>query len=133
MNVNDIFPSKYLKAADLNNQEHSVRITEWSIEKLGEDSKLLLQFSGHKKGLITNRTNADSIAHLYGPDTDGWIGKEIVLYPEMVNFGGKVTEAVRVKAPLRKPMQTKVPPMNGPVYNDSHMPAGTHPGDDIPF
>ena len=122
--VNDIFPSKYLKAADLNNQEHPLRITNWSIEKLGDESKLLLSFSGAKKGLITNKTNADRIAHIYGPDLDGWIGKEIVLYPEMVNFGGKVTEAVRVKGSMRKSshVTTGLPPMNGPVYNDSHMP-----------
>lgn len=130
MNVSDIFPSKYLKAADLNNQEHSLRIVGWNIEKLGDESKLLLSFSGAKKGLICNKTNADRIAHLYGPDTDGWIGKEIILYPEMVNFGGKVTEAVRVKAPLRKSthVTTGLPPAGSPVYNDSHM-----PDDSIPF
>lgn len=127
MNVNDIFPSKYLKASDLENQERTVRITEWSIEQLGDESKLLLTFSGVKKGLICNKTNADRLAHLYGPDTDGWIGKEIVLYPEMVNFRGKVTEAVRVKAPIRRSTPTKPPAVTGPVFNDTYVP------EDVPF
>lgn len=110
MNVNEIFPSKYLKASDLKNSEYTVRITNWSIEKLGEDSKLMLQFAGAKKGIICNKTNADTLTHLYGPDTDEWIGKEITLYPAMVKFGATMTEAIRMRAPPQK----KYRPIDGP-------------------
>ena len=139
MNINDVFPSKYLKAGDLNGSEVSVRITGATIEKLGDEQKLLLTFAGAKKGLICNKTNADRIAHLYGLDTDGWIGCEIVLYSEMTNFGGKVTEGVRVKAPLKKaaqatphPVSRPVPPPAKPRHSDEAMPVAQF-DDEVPF
>ncbi len=99
MELATIFPSKYIKAADLKGREHTVVIAKCEIEKLGEDNKLVIYFQNREKGLVCNRTNADRIAYLYGSNTDAWTGREIVLYPDMVNFQGKVTEAVRVKPP----------------------------------
>jgi hypothetical protein len=116
MELATIFPSKYIKAADLKGHEPTVVIARAEIEKLGEDSKLVLYFQGKEKGLVTNRTNADRIAYLYGQDTDDWIGKEIVLYTDMVNFQGKVTEAIRVKPPAprtnggARAVESKSPP-----------------------
>lgn len=102
MELATIFPSKYIKAADLQGREPTVVIARAEIEKLGDDSKLVLYFQGKQKGLVTNRTNADRIAYLYGTNTDLWIGKEIVLFTELVSFQGKTTEAVRVRPPVKR-------------------------------
>lgn len=102
MELATIFPSKYIKAADLKGREHTVVIAKCEIEKLGEDNKLVIYFQSREKGLVCNRTNADRIAYLYGSNTDAWTGREIILYPDMVNFQGKVTEAVRVKPPTKR-------------------------------
>jgi len=110
MEMATIFPSKYVKAADLKGKEITLVIARAEVEKLGDDNKLILYFQGAEKGLVTNRTNADRISYLYGTNTDAWIGKEITLYTDMVNFQGRVVEAIRVKPPAKR---TVTPTGNG--------------------
>lgn len=97
MKLNDVFPSKYLKADDLEGREVTVTIRDAKIEKMGDDQKLVIYFAGKDKGMVVNRTNADRIAHYHGPDTDGWLGKQVVLGTELVTFNGKTDDALRVK------------------------------------
>lgn len=99
MKLNDVFPSKYIKAADLQGGSPTVEISDAQIEQLGDDRKLVIYFKGKQKGLVCNRTNADAIAYLYGDDTDGWIGKKIMLTSQLVSFQGKTTPAIRVQPP----------------------------------
>jgi hypothetical protein len=40
---------------------------------------MVVYFQGKQKGLVTNKTNANNIAALYGDDTDDWIGQKIML------------------------------------------------------
>lgn len=102
MLLNDVFPSKYVKAADLKGREVTVVIASVDIEKIGDDRKLVVYFQGKEKGLVTNKTNANRISLLYGEDTDGWIGKEIMLGTDFVDFQGKSVEAIRVKPPAKR-------------------------------
>jgi hypothetical protein len=101
-NINEAFPSKYLKAADLNDEQHLLIMERAEFEQLGDDRKLILYFQNQKKGLVLNKTNANTIAAQYGDDTDEWIGKEIVLFEAMVDFQGKTGPAIRVRAPKKK-------------------------------
>ena len=110
MELATVFPSKYIKAQDLMGRDVPVTIERAEVEKLGDDTKLVLYFRGKEKGLVTNRTNADRIAHLYGTNTDGWIGKEIILYTDMVNFQNRVVEAIRVRPPHKRDNITSGPP-----------------------
>jgi hypothetical protein len=99
MNVNDIFPSRYIKSSELKGRSVTAVIERWEIEKVGDDRKLVLYFQGKEKGMIVNKTNADRISHMYGPDTDDWIGREIILYSEVTNFQGRAMDGLRVRAP----------------------------------
>ena len=103
MHIDQAFPSNFIKASDLQGREIPVIISSADVEKIGNNNeqKLVLKFQGKSKGMICNRTNANRIAYSYGNDTDGWIGKEIILYPDMVDFQGRMVEAVRVKAPVK--------------------------------
>lgn len=130
MELATIFPSKYIKASDLQGHEPTVVIGDAKIEKLGDDQKLVLYFQGKEKGLVCNRTNADRIAHLYGSNTDEWIGKEITLYTEMVNFQGKVADAIRVKAPRKNGGYTIT---TGKDAKPVRTVAADPPSDEIPF
>jgi hypothetical protein len=103
MNRNDLFPSKYFKASDLNGKPIDLVIKSAGLETLknmqgGNESKLVLGFINQSKSLVINRTNYDAIADLYGDDTDAWNGKKIQLYPDKANVGGKSVAAVRVRA-----------------------------------
>lgn len=103
MRVNDIFPSKYLKADDLNGRTVAVLIERVTQEELGNDVKAIVYFRGKQKGLVLNKTNGNIIANRYGEETDDWNGCEIELYQTEVSFQGKMVDAIRVRAPKPPP------------------------------
>ena len=102
MKVSQIFSGDYLKAADLNGAEPTVVIAGVEVKQFDDGNKLLITFQGKKKGLVANKTNANRIAMLYGDDTDEWVGREIVLYTDLVDFQGKPTEAIRIRPPAKR-------------------------------
>jgi len=105
MNRDELFPSKFIKAADLGGKPLAVTIKSASVEALnnpqggGQQDKLLLSFVGQPKRLVVNVTNYNAIADLHGDETDDWPGKRIELYPTKASVGGKSFDAVRVRAP----------------------------------
>jgi hypothetical protein len=103
MRLSDMFPNKYLKAADLQGKDVSARIREAKEEEVGsaKDRKMVLYFHGTDKGLIVNKTNAMAIGDHYGDDTDGWAGRPIVLFSIWTDFQGKATQAIRVRVPTQ--------------------------------
>ena len=103
MNINEQFPSKYLKASDLQGRAHTMNIKHIGQEDLNGELKLIIYFEGANKGMVLNKTNAYTISALYGPETDNWIGQPIEVFQAMVNFQGQQTPALRVKAPAVMP------------------------------
>jgi hypothetical protein len=103
MRINSVFPSKYVKAADLEGKSTLWTISHIEMETMGfgEDKKTLpvLYFDEVDRGLVLNRTNANTIVDAYGDESDDWAGKPIVLVPTPVQYAGKVTEGIRVRLP----------------------------------
>jgi len=100
MNINDVYPSKYLKASDLQGKEITVTMDRVEEESVGQDgdTKPVLYFQGKQKGIVLNKTNSNNIMGAYGAETDNWSGKQIVLYSTYVDFAGKSVEAIRCRA-----------------------------------
>lgn len=78
--------SQWLKAADMKDKSFKVVISEVgetempSFDKEGETTtKLYLRFKDREKGIILNAANTQLLCDNYGPDDDGWAGKEIGL------------------------------------------------------
>lgn len=111
MKVSEAFPSKYLTAADLQGRNVPVVISNVIVEELDGKRKLSIYFQGKQKSFICNKTNANNIAAIYGDDTDGWIGQEVILFEAMVDYQGKTVPAIRVRAP--QPKDRPRPPQNG--------------------
>lgn len=99
INVNDVFPSKYLKASDLQGRTVKVQIDTVAVEEIGKDRKPVLMFTGKQKGLVLNKSNAQIIASVYSPETNGWIGRDIELRPDKVAFNGQMVDCIRVQIP----------------------------------
>ncbi len=106
------FPNPYLAADDLVGGEATHRIAAVEGVTLGRgkdaQSKLLVRLSALNGGpapkpLVCNRTNASAIASLFGDDVQGWIGQPITLYRAMVDFAGRTTPAIRVRADIAHP------------------------------
>ncbi len=120
MDINDAFPSKYLKAGDLKGREVKVKVAGVTLEQMGDgEVKPVVSFEGKERGLVLNKINKEAIVtNLGSSDTDDWIGKELTLYPTQTEFAGRVVPCLRVK--LIIPLEEERPQM--------------HPeDDDIPF
>lgn len=100
--VDLLFPSKYAKAADLRGKNVAVVIERIvPREKLmmqggKSDQKPVIYLKGKEKGWILNKTNARSIAKVYGPEVGNWIGKTVVIMSAEVEARGEMVEAIRV-------------------------------------
>jgi hypothetical protein len=101
MNVNDLFPSRFLKAHDLGGKAFTLTIKSVSLEDVGHadnrESKLTIGFEKATKLMLLNRTNAMIIASMYGPETDSWKGKAVTVYSARVKAFGAWHDALRIK------------------------------------
>lgn len=128
-NINDSFPSNYLKATDLKGRAIVVQMDRVEFEPVGQkkEMKPVLYFAGKEKGIVLNKTNANKIMELTGsPVTEDWKGVSIVIYPSETTFQGDVVDCIRVKAApqgARRPAATPPPEPVAPALTD----------DDIPF
>lgn len=121
MDINDLFPSKYLKAADLKRKARQVVITEVAPEVMSDGQpKPLVGFSGLDKGLVCNKTNSMLLASNFGSETNGWIGQTIELYPVKVPVQGEIKDGIRVRVPM-PPANTEAAPATPPAedFNDN--------------
>lgn len=141
VNINTLYPSTYLKAADLGGKGTTVTIRAVVMEKIGSNIKPVLYFQGKEKGMVLNKTNGMTIAQAYGTDTDQWSGGAIIVFPAFVDFQGKQVEGLRVRMPERgvaagsvhvapnardRAMAAQAPVQTEPAYDNGF-------DDDVPF
>lgn len=113
-NINDLYPSKFLKHSDLRGRTVKLKIARFDVEKIGDDTKPVIYFDGKEKGLVLNKTNAQVVASRYSPETSGWIGKEIELRPDKTQYAGQLVDCIRVQLPA--------PPAEDGFKEDSEVP-----------
>lgn len=102
MNINDAYPSKYLKAADLGGKTPTVTVAHVAIEPVGktQEMKPVVYFEGKEKGIVCNRTNAKVLTQLAGTaETDEWGGIQVQLFTVQTEFNGDVVDAIRMRMP----------------------------------
>lgn len=111
MHVELLFPSLYLKAADIETHGRDLVITidRVALEELklaggAKKTKPVVYRKGRTakgeepKRLVLNITNARTIAQVTGEsDTDNWSGHKIALYATTTECGGKTVPCIRVR------------------------------------
>jgi hypothetical protein len=107
MDAEKLFPSKWLKAADLKGREVEVIIDHAEPQPVGEDKeqRLVIYFVGLEKGLVVNKTNYSRIKAEYGSETNDWKDKKLVLYTIVTNYKDEEVDALRVKIPGKQPLK----------------------------
>lgn len=107
MNIDQAFPSNYVKASDLNGGSRVLTIKAIRLEELGQGAdkktKAVLYFEEAQKGVVLNVTNKNIIKDAYGPETDAWIGKQLEVFADKVQFKGQMTDGIRVRIPAPAP------------------------------
>jgi hypothetical protein len=119
-NINDAFPSNYLKASDLAGRQAVVTMDRVEFEPVGRERemKAVLYFVGKQKGMVLNKTNAKKITDItQSALTEEWPGHAIVLYPTETEFGGETVECIRIKPVAKQP--SRMTPAPTPVSRRS--------------
>jgi len=103
MKTADLFPSKYLKAADLDG-DVEVTIRNVGKEDFKDDDgvikpKGVCYFEEGELGLLCNKTNWKALVRMFGDESDNWAGKTITLTVMDVPFKDEMVPAIRVKVP----------------------------------
>lgn len=100
------FDSSVFRVWHLNGKERTfkiVRCTRLSSEFKGETRKQPLLHLEDSKGnavplpLALNKTNAKTIAQLYGNNPSQWAGHLITLYPTTTDVAGRTEDCIRVR------------------------------------
>jgi hypothetical protein len=117
--IDQLYPSRFLRAADLDGKPLRVTIAGLKRDDVGGETKVVLSFADHEKSLILNKTNARSIAKALGDETSAWPGKTIMLVPAVVDFKGESVDAVRVRgAPVLPAKPTPGDEAADPPFDD---------------
>ena len=129
MRRKDAFPSKYLKAEDIEDQGDlalTIKNVDWETIKNMQTNKdeqrpvmtFKEEINGERaKPLILNVTNWNAIEKVCGSEeSDDWTGKRITLYTTEVEAFGETKLAIRVrsKSPARKPQTANRPAQREP-------------------
>ena len=89
MKASKFFSGNYVKAADLPRPVDVViaKVLEEKVEDRDsgrEEPKMVVYFQGKERGLILNKTNADTLTAMAGSDeSDSWIGLPIQLFNDL--------------------------------------------------
>ena len=140
MKMSEMYPdtSTWLKAADLQKRRVVAEINHVKAEEINgndgkKETKAVVYFKGKEKGLVLNKTNAAQIAYMYGDEMDMWDGKQIELYPTMVDFAGKMVEAIRIAPPPGQSMTQGTMPDGRETLPNTASQGGPDLDDEIPF
>lgn len=131
MNINDAFPSKYLKAADAD-EDLILTIKAVKVETIGQGAKAeqkpVIYFIDAEKGMVLNKTNAKMIGKIAkSDDTDDWKGVKVRIIATEVEFQGDLVMALRVRD-VKKPrpsaasIEASGADMDAPPDDDDRVP-----------
>lgn len=103
MDVKQMFPSKYLKGADM---AGPVTVTIASIRKEqsykpgeGQSDIFVMYCEKATRGVVLTKPLAFSIAEALGePLTENWTGRAVTLYPQPMTVAGRNLIAIRARA-----------------------------------
>lgn len=113
MNINQMFPSRFLKQEDVPNPTVGTiqKLTQEEIQDNGaKKMKMILHIAGLAKPMVLNKGNAETIAAFYGNDSDAWIGKSIEVFVDhSVMMQGKRVGGLRLRFPAQRPQPTASP------------------------
>jgi hypothetical protein len=105
---------EYISASEIGSKEPVVTVRDVTLAKLapyeggaGRDkNRLIIWIVGKDRGWVMGTTNAECMAAMFGEDTDGWIGKRLMIYTTMVQTRNGKELGIRIKGSpdLEKPI-----------------------------
>jgi hypothetical protein len=113
MKISTAFPSKYLRASDVDEMggQLTYTIRKVVMEEVGQDrqEKPVMYFKQVQMGLVLNRTNAARLSASLGDETSAWTDRQIVLETEQVPMRGQLVNSIRVRTEGNFVAERRVP------------------------
>ena len=105
MKLSAKFSSPYLKAVDIPRRRLRVTIGEFVDEWMGNprECKTVVYFEGIDRGMVLNKTNAETLQEAFGDETDAMRGRVIDLVVKPGSFQGEDIDVVRIEVPAEQP------------------------------
>ncbi len=97
------YPSRFLRGEEVFGKAVNLKIKVIKKEKVfsmttkKNEEVLVIYFEGKDRGVCLKKTRANDIKAIYGDNTDGWAGKDIVMYTEKKEAFGKVLNVIRFR------------------------------------
>ena len=150
MNMTDYLTSNYINAesiaSDVRIEATIASVRSREFEEKGEVKVKPVVYLDTGEGVVLNQTRLRRLVAAYGPNSDNWIGKTIVISRGSTLYEGKTVPAVhidpivapRVAAEPRPRLVTVesgkgAPAEKAPVYAERSPPPISVIDDDIPF
>ncbi len=99
MKVSEYYANNFFRAENFDKSGRVLTIYSVEMEQVGKEEKLTIHFLDEDKTMPVNKTNALSIAELYGDDTDDWCDHEIRIFRDTTMFNGKRVSCMRIGSP----------------------------------
>lgn len=128
LTYDQLFPGRFVKAGEMNGKQATLTITKVYLDGLETESgateqRAIVSFKETSRELVLNKTNAQCLLAMWGPDSGDWLGKRVTIYPERDPSGlsdsglcirvkgspdidGDMTATI--KLPRRKPITRKL-------------------------
>jgi hypothetical protein len=106
--VSELYPPKWVKAADLGGHAVTVKISDVAVESFRlpdgtHRASAVLAFEGKTKRLILNKTQCKQLVEITGSERfEEWVGRSVSLAPATAQ-NGKPTIAIRASHGDGKP------------------------------
>jgi hypothetical protein len=116
-----MFDANWIKAWDLQGKDFTleiVKVEAGSIENKQikkKDRLPIIWFKGAKKPFGCNKTNAKTIAGMYGNETKEWIGKKVTLFPTTTSMAGQTVDCIRIRPQVPKSKAEELPNVEPPA------------------
>ena len=136
LTYDQLFPGRFIKAGEMHGRAVTLTVRDVYLDVLEQEDgrekqQAIIAWQETDREMALNKTNAQSIMAMFGPDSGDWIGKRITLYPETDSSGlsdsgvclrvkgsPDITAPItaQIRLPRRKPMtRTLVPTGTGPA------------------
>jgi hypothetical protein len=97
-----MFKGDHIQAVEFQGKTPTLTIKSVALVELEDEKKKaskekgVVSFKETPKGWVLNRTNAESLAAMFGAETDAWVGKRVKLQAVTVQFGKEQVPGIRV-------------------------------------
>lgn len=127
--VSEMIQSKFLRKEDFDeDQVCTIKSVQLEEMQQSNDTKWVLYFSEHAKGMVLNTTTIRVLEKAFGDDSEVWIGKRVKVYVDPnVSFQGRVVGGLRLMPPRTTAAAKPAPRPTAPAAAHEEF------NDEVPF